>query len=123
MDDHVVVIQQDPPSPILPFNPKREDFRLFQAFLDRGGDCPDLAIGCSAAEDEIIRKAGNRADIEDDEVFRLFFHRGVETQQRPLPRISLFFPRQISSSSRMVAVPSAAPLFLPHPIMHGLFFH
>lgn len=71
--DHLQVIEHDPLA-------RREtvDRRgansviLAQAFLDLTGNRAQMRLRCSGTDDEKIRKAGNAAQVENRDVFRLF---------------------------------------------------
>jgi hypothetical protein len=71
--DDLQIIEHDPLAAGKPVDRGRFDgVPFFEAGLNLAGDRFEMRFGSPRADGEEIRESGNSAQIEDDDIFRLF---------------------------------------------------
>ena len=78
MHDNIAVVEQDPAGFRRAFAAPRTDLLgLAQVLVDRLQDGVDLAVGAGAGDDKIIGERRYLANVQQQDVFRLFFGENV----------------------------------------------
>ncbi len=78
MHDDVAVVEEDPAGLRRALAAARADLlSLAQVFVDRLQDGFDLAVGAGAGDDKIIGERRYLANVQQQDVFRLFFGENV----------------------------------------------
>ncbi len=90
MHDNVAVVEQDPAGLRRAFAAPRADLLgLAQVFVNRLQDGLDLAVGARAGDDKIIGERRDLADVQQQDVLRLFFGENVSYSVRQLFRLQM----------------------------------
>lgn len=90
MDDDVAVIEQDPAGLRRALAASRLDLLgLAQLLVDRLQDGVDLAVGAGAGDDKIIGERRYLADVQQQDVFRLFFGENIRYSVCQLFRLQM----------------------------------
>ena len=71
MHDHIAQIHQYPFAGIFAFGAQHRSTRLFDLVVQVLGQCPGLAVGCSAHDHHSIEHAGQRLGVKDPDVLAL----------------------------------------------------
>jgi hypothetical protein len=88
--DNVAVVEQHPAGFRCAFAAPRADlFGLAQLPVDRLQDGVDLAVGAGAGDDKIIGEGRDTANVQQQDVLRLFFGENVSYSVRQLFRLQM----------------------------------
>ena len=90
MHDDVAIIKQDPARLRRTFAaPWLDLLGLSHLFVNRLQDGLDLAVGARAGDDKIIGERRNLADVQQQDVLRLFLGENVSYSVRQLFRLQM----------------------------------